>query len=185
MPEDKSAPRVSRLAIQNSHGFSRGGVVRFDGSNWVAAIAGATGAGIVGSIPDKNTFEFVQLGFLDGLTGLVAGEYFVSATAAGQITTVNTGHQIFTAYTPQTGFVHQSSTTVTSGGGSTGVTSAFVTSAVAAAIATEVARAESAYSPLSHLHDADYVLYSTAVVDVDQGTLVFDVDTLDQVVNID
>lgn len=149
--EDSSAPRVSRLVIQQNHGFTRGSVIRFDGDDWVLGVAGESGLGVVGSIPDAGKFEFVHLGFLDGLDAydLIPGTtYYVSKTAPGELSTELSDSPIFNANTATTGFVITGSGAPAATGNSTGVTAADL----ATAIATEIMRANTTYSLLTHTH---------------------------------
>src|SRR5687767_14012133 len=99
------ANRVGTLVTLSSHGFGRGDPVRFDGDDWVRATEGDLGVGVVGSVPDNNTFEFVQLGELGGLDGLTPGSvYYPDSTGVGLSTTVN-GSPVAFAYTESTIFV--------------------------------------------------------------------------------
>lgn len=98
------ANRVSTLVTQNSSGFSRGVCVRFDGTNWVRATTGQAGVGIVGSMMDSNTFEFVQMGELDGLDGLTPGAVYYP-DSSGNLSVAPNGASVGIAYTDRTLFV--------------------------------------------------------------------------------
>ena len=81
---------VSRIT-QNSHGFSVGHVLAFNGTNYVKAQADTSSnaevVGIVSRVVDANTFEITLNGQVSGLTGLTAGGvYFLDPTTAGAIT---------------------------------------------------------------------------------------------------
>lgn len=153
MPE---AARIGDRVIQANHGFLRGSVVRFDGSDWVLGLAGNAGLGMVGDI-DVDSFEFVQLGKLAELDGLEADsaplvpgvQYFVSAGTPGALTATATASPLFRAYTASAGYVALSSTAA----GSTAMASTGLTAEqLAAAIAAEVVRANAAYAAVSHTH---------------------------------
>lgn len=111
MPE---ASRVSTPVTQVGHGFTRGDAVQFDGVNWVLASTGGTSVGIAGSLFDANSFEFIQLGELDGLDDLVPGSLYYPAES-GISTTVN-GSPIGMAYTDSVLFVGMTSGASTSSG---------------------------------------------------------------------
>jgi len=76
---------------QTAHGLAALDAVRFDGTNWVKAIANADGSGaaqaIVSSVIDANTFDVVTKGVFTitghGLT--VANYYWLDQTTAGAI----------------------------------------------------------------------------------------------------
>lgn len=130
------ANRVSSRVIQQSHGFGRGSCVRFDGTNWVLAISGAPGVGVVGN-RDADSFEFVQVGLLDGLDSLVPGaEYFPDES--GELSTTGTGSSVGTAYDSRTLFVQPPISTVSAAPASSGVSMTQLVSAVA----SEASRAD-------------------------------------------
>ncbi len=91
------ADRVSSMVTQANHGFTRGDCVLFDGTNWVLATTGATGVGVVGSLASASAFEFVQLGFLDGLDSLVPGAAYYP-DSSGQLSTTANGTAVGIAY---------------------------------------------------------------------------------------
>lgn len=134
------AGRVSSFVTQANHGFSRGQCVKFDGTNWVTAPLGVAGVGIVGSLKDASTFEFVQLGLLEDLDGLTPGAaYYPSAT--GGLTLTPNGTAIGLAYDPSTLFIQPVSQAI-AGFDPSGFAT---TAALNAAIASEVSRANAAY----------------------------------------
>lgn len=151
------SPRVSSLVTQLAHGFDRGDPVHFDGSNWVAAVAGDAGIGLVGSIQSRDTFEFVQSGFLDGLADLEPGQvYYVQAD--GTLDTTQTDSPIFKAYTATLGYM-----TVSYG------------TPVPDATTDEFAAIQ---QQLTILNSGVYLrLDGNPVIDVDDGAVVLDVDT--------
>lgn len=145
------ASRIGVFLTQQNHGFSRGSPVRFDGSNWVLASTGGTGVGLVGSLNDANTFEFVTGGELDGLDGLTPGQtYYV---LNGVLTTEATGDPIGYAVS-STQLIVGSTPTIPAPVDTSSFAS---TTALAAAIAAEVARADSAYAATGHNHDTWYI----------------------------
>ncbi len=80
---------------QTGHGFSLGEVVRFDGTKYVRAQAdieqNADVIGIVTEIVNANSFEITTSGiitFESGVTFTTGQAYFLSATQAGKLTTV-------------------------------------------------------------------------------------------------
>jgi hypothetical protein len=82
---------ASKEISQSGHGLTVGNVVRFNGTNYVKAQAdSATNAevvGIVSDVADVNTFTVTFVGYVSGLSGLVAGTvYFLSDASAGALT---------------------------------------------------------------------------------------------------
>jgi hypothetical protein len=82
---------VKKRVTQNSHGFSVGDVVYYNGSSWAEARADVDSTsevlGVVSVVPDANTFVVTQLGYISGLSGLSAGTtYYLSAATAGALT---------------------------------------------------------------------------------------------------
>lgn len=80
---------------QTGHGFSLGEVVRFDGTRYVRAQAdieqNADVIGIVTEIVNANSFEITTSGiitFESGVTFTTGQAYFLSATQAGKLTTI-------------------------------------------------------------------------------------------------
>ena len=84
-----NADAVVLLVTQALHGFSTGQAVYFTGSVWAKAKADAgntLGVGVVVVI-DANNFSLYLSGFIVGLSGLTAGQYyFVSDATAGLLT---------------------------------------------------------------------------------------------------
>lgn len=135
--------RIGVAVAQNSHGFSRGSCVFFDGSNWVLATTGGPNLAVVGDAISGNAFEAVMLGELDGLDGLTPGAtYYVGA--AGTLSTTPNGPAIGQAYTASVLLV-----SVAQGAESSSAavdTSQFASrSELVAGLATEVSRADAAY----------------------------------------
>jgi hypothetical protein len=162
------APRVSSPRMQPNHGFTRGVVVVFDGSNWKRAAVGDVGFGIVGSISDQNIFEFVESGALDGLDGMTPGTLYYIDPDDSSLTPEVNGTPVFKAYTATEGHLLTGS-----GGGAVGspVTQADIDSAVSTALAAVGAIA----APGSHTHDDRYArVDELAVRDEETGELVFD-----------
>lgn len=148
------ASRIGVFVVQASHGFSRGDPVRFDGTNWVLAAGGGSGTGIVGSINDSNTFEFVTHGELENLVSLVPGSTYYSDTD-GVLTTIPNGVSVGYTLSDTKLFVQMGASGSTSG---TIDTSNLATNtALLAAIAAEIVRANAAYSGISHDHDGRYI----------------------------
>lgn len=149
------AGRVSTFVTQAKHGFSRGQCVKFDGNNWTLAAVGVPGIGVVGSIQDANSFEFIQLGLLDGLDGLTPGAtYYPSASG---ISTTPNGNAVGTAYTDTTLFLGSSPVAT-----STVDVNNFVTAvALGTAMASEVVRADATYVKPNDLLDTTKVLTYT------------------------
>lgn len=79
---------VSQNINQNSHGFSVGNVLYYNGSSYVKAQANAASTaevvGIVSVVIDANNFTLFMSGYLSTLSGLTAGTvYFLSDSVAG------------------------------------------------------------------------------------------------------
>lgn len=149
------AGRVSTFVTQAQHGFSRGQCVKFDGSNWTLAAVGVAGIGVVGSIQDANSFEFIQLGLLEGLDGLTPGAtYYPSATG---ISTTPNGNAVGTAYTNTTLFLGSSPVATST----VDVNNFVTTAALTTTIASEVSRANAAYVKPSDLLATTKVLTYT------------------------
>jgi hypothetical protein len=79
------------LAVhQVAHGFTVGQAVYFNGTIWVLAEAnaiGTLGLGLVIIVPGANDFTVCFEGFVTGLSGLTAGQYyFVSDATPGALT---------------------------------------------------------------------------------------------------
>ena len=149
------AGRVSTFVTQAKHGFSRGQCVKFDGNNWAPAAVGVAGIGVVGSIQDANSFEFIQLGLLDGLDGLTPGAtYYPSATG---ISTTPNGNAVGTAYTDTTLFLGSSPVATST----VDVNNFVTTAALGATMASEVVRADATYVKPNDLLDTTKVLTYT------------------------
>jgi len=85
------ADRIEKTVTQNSHGFSVGDILSFNGTSYVKAkadsVSNAEVVGIVSSVVDSNNFKLVYSGYVSGLSGLTAGEvYFLSDSTAGALT---------------------------------------------------------------------------------------------------
>jgi hypothetical protein len=82
-------PIVSVL-VNQSHSFSGGEAIYFDGTNWLLADASniaKLGLAMVKDVIDANNFNAIFSGLITGLSGLTSGQYyFVSDSVAGQIT---------------------------------------------------------------------------------------------------
>lgn len=142
--------RVSNNVVQASSGFSRGDCVRFNGEDWVLAATGGMGVGVVGSLNSSGTFEFVQMGELDGLDGLTPGATYYT-DSNGQLSTTVNGPPIGIAYTDKVLLVGSEPG---AGASATAVvdTSQLVTATeMAAAIASAVAL-QAAVDSQNHLH---------------------------------
>lgn len=105
---------VSRDITQAGHGLKVGQAIRYDAGakKYIPAIANSditTGMFIVSNIMDKDNFSLVQAGFMEGLSGLKAGEYYyVSDKNAGELTNVEPlmiSNPIFFAETESSGYV--------------------------------------------------------------------------------
>lgn len=88
----ESSQSVDKEIDQVGHGFIVGNVVRFNGSIYVKAKADSgTNAsnvlGLVSHVESADTFTIRCIGWVGGLSGLVAGQtYFLSADTAGALT---------------------------------------------------------------------------------------------------
>ena len=90
-PTPTGTSNVVKLPVfQLAHGFALGQAIQMDGSNWALAQANSSstlGVGIVSNVLDIDNFEVTIIGYITGLAGLTAGEYyFVSDTIAGGLT---------------------------------------------------------------------------------------------------
>ena len=88
-----SGDAIKKEISQSSHGFSVQDIIGFSGGTYNKPIADGTYdgevMGIVSNIPNINTFEFTQAGYISGLTGLVQSTtYFLSDSTAGLLTSV-------------------------------------------------------------------------------------------------
>lgn len=86
-----SGETLEKTITQAGHGFSVGNALYFDGVNYGKADASQVdelGVFIVSEVVDASIFKVVQVGWVDGLSGLTAGNYyFVSDTTPGELTT--------------------------------------------------------------------------------------------------
>lgn len=82
---------VTKSIAQTAHGLTLGQIVRYNGTSYVAAksdtTANAEAVGIVSTVTDANNFIITTHGYVSGLSGLTAGENFLSAGTAGLLTT--------------------------------------------------------------------------------------------------
>lgn len=125
------AGQVSRTIAQTSHGFSVGNAVRFNGTSYVGSQAdSASNAevdGMVSVVTDANNFILTSIGYITGVSTVVAGTtYFLSPSSAGAITatepttTGQVSKPIFRAVTTSAGyFIDYRGITVASAGGTT------------------------------------------------------------------
>lgn len=165
-----ASTRVATPVTQENHGFVRGTCVVFNGTDWVVASAGSHGVGVVGNIMGGDTFEFVQMGAIDGLEGLTPGATYYPGPD-GSLSTAPSGTAIGTAYTDLVLFVGSAPG---SGSSTTVDTSNFVTNAqlvAAVAAANDAAAAAIAAAAVvedgRHLHSIEY----DAVISVAPGNV--------------
>ena len=83
--------RVSSLITKSAHGFIVGDVLRFDGANWVKAIATASstfGYGVVVKVISSSIFELGLRGFFTFAAshGLTIGTQYYLSTSSGVLT---------------------------------------------------------------------------------------------------
>lgn len=89
---EKFSPEKNSLVVfKTGHGFSAKDVLSHNGTNYVKATADsaadAATMGIVTKVLDANNFILSTGGYIDGLSGLVAGtQYFLSPSVAGLLT---------------------------------------------------------------------------------------------------
>jgi hypothetical protein len=84
-----SGESVQRSITQASHGFSTGQWVYFNGTSYVLtnnSAAVSCEAPLLVISATTNTFVGVSVGFVSGLTGLVAGQSYYLGTTPGTIT---------------------------------------------------------------------------------------------------
>lgn len=89
--EGGSGEKISKIIPQVSHGFAVQDVVGFSGTTYNKPIADGTYdgeiLGLVTSVPDDDSFELTQAGYVEGLSSLVANNtYFLSDATAGLLT---------------------------------------------------------------------------------------------------
>lgn len=83
---------VAREIYQPGHGFAVGQAIRYDAAANRYALAraddeGTTGMFLVAAVRNRNRFTLFQAGYVEGLSGLVPGEYyFVSDQEPGGLT---------------------------------------------------------------------------------------------------
>lgn len=100
---------------QTSHGFVIGDAVYFNGTNYVKAkadLSSTLGLFIVTTVTSSSIFSIANTGYVGGLSGLTAGQYYyVSSTTAGSLTVTEPttiGHYsnpIFFALSPTSGYI--------------------------------------------------------------------------------
>lgn len=105
---------VSKDIHQPGHNFKPGQAIYFNADKKIYMLARSdneltVGLFIVAKVADADNFTLVQAGFVEGLEGLIPGEYYyVSAGTAGELTTVeppDISNPIFVADTDTSGFV--------------------------------------------------------------------------------
>ena len=174
---------------QAGHGFSRGQPVVFNGTSYALATAATGFNGVVGTIPDVNRFEVITTGEVDGLALLVPGQVLYLGPVAGVLATSGS-IPVMQANTAKTAWVLPAQLP------SSTSTDSIVASAIAAAIAAHVAHSDphTQYVLEAELvglvtgiltglgRDSRYVQTTPyAVLDVDDGELVWDVELQEQV----
>lgn len=104
-----------KIITQSAHGFVRGNVLGLSGTTYIKALAdmasNANTAGMVLTVVDVDTFILTTCGFVSGLSGLTAGQYyFLSDVTPGTLMStspVTVGHiqkQLFYADTTTSGY---------------------------------------------------------------------------------
>ena len=105
---------AKQFVTQAAHGFAVKDVIYHNGSSYVKAKADAAttlGMFVVDQVFDSGSFELTQVGYIDGLTGLTAGQYYYcSESTAGLLTTTepvwpNYSNPIFYAISTVAGYV--------------------------------------------------------------------------------
>jgi len=116
-PGGPNAERVVLEVPQMAHGFSPGEAIYFDGALWQRAQANnpaTLATHLVYQVIDANTFLAIQSGYIDGLVGLVPGDYyFVSSTTPGSLVATDPSvsnstffsNPMLLAVSPSTGWV--------------------------------------------------------------------------------
>ncbi len=100
--ESLKAVQDSRIIVQNAHGFSVLSPIYWNGTVWAKARSNnvaTLGTHIVVSVTDSNTFILQSNGYVTGLSGLIAGEFYVVSDATAGLLTI-------TAPTAPTSFVN-------------------------------------------------------------------------------
>ena len=82
---------IGKSVNQVAHGFSIGNVVYYNGTAYALTTANtvptcATALGIISQVPSPDTFTFVESGYIQGLTGLVANTRYYCSTVTGALT---------------------------------------------------------------------------------------------------
>ncbi len=105
---------AKQFVTQAAHGFVVKDVIYNPGSGYVKAMAdnaATLGLFMVSQVFDANSFELTQVGYVDSLSGLTAGQYYYcSASTAGLLTTTepvwpNYSNPIFYAISAVAGYV--------------------------------------------------------------------------------
>lgn len=174
---------------QASHGFARGQPVVFSGGMYRLATATTGFNGVCGTIPDINRFELAVGGELDGLVGLTPETTLYLTAIAGALATTGT-LPVLRVNTTTTAWILPAQVA----GETTSDTAA---AAIEEAIAEHVAEVDPHPQYLSAADtdaleiivaglpaDTRYVRTTpAAVLDIDIGALVWDVDTQEQVLD--
>lgn len=117
--EPVTVQAATKLISQNAHGFTVGQVLYYTGSTYALAKADADATsevvGVVSEVVDVNSFYLTSVGFVSGLSGLVAGStYYLSASSAGALTATaptagpSVNKPVLVATSTTTGYVLQS-----------------------------------------------------------------------------
>jgi hypothetical protein len=180
--------RVSTMKQQAGHGFARGQPLVYSGGRYQLASSATGFNGVCGSIPDVNRFELVTAGELDGLFGLATETTLFLSITPGVLATAGTA-AVLRATTSTSAFVLPAQIAGT----------AASDAAIASAIADHVAAAnphpqylqssdiDSAVSAAVAGLPADSRYVRTtpaAVLDIDVGELVWDIDNQEQVLDL-
>lgn len=85
---DAASPTIVKTITQNSHGYTKGTLLYFNGTTWLKAkadnLATSWTVGMVYEVQSTNVFKLLLLGYIDGLSGLTAGAtHYLSTTVAG------------------------------------------------------------------------------------------------------
>jgi len=112
---DSHGANSTEAITQTTHGFSVGNAIYYSGLAWAKAKADSAdtlGIGVVGAVADVNNFTVYYSGYITGLSGLTAGQYyFVSDSSAGVLTATepttanNFSNPLLFALTTTTGIV--------------------------------------------------------------------------------
>jgi len=91
---DQLSTGVSKEIFQKAHNLKPGMAIFFDGDTgrYLPALSNneaTVGIFIVAKVQDEHNFTLVQAGYIEGLNGLIAGEYYyVSDTHKGELTPI-------------------------------------------------------------------------------------------------